>query len=69
MNWNTYYKEFENFLRFERNLSKNTISSYLADLKKLIDYLRLKNINYNPNQISTDLIREFLYLQSKKIKL
>ena len=68
MKWNTSSKEFENFLKFERNLSKNTISSYLADLKKLIDYLRLKNINYNPNQISTDLIREFLYSQSKKIK-
>ena len=24
MNWNTYYKEFENFLKFERNLSKNS---------------------------------------------
>ena len=68
MKWNTSSKEFENFLKFERNLSKNTISSYLADLKKLIEYLRLKNINCNPNQINTDLIREFLYSQSKKIK-
>ena len=68
MKWNTSSKEFENFLKFERNLSKNTISSYLADLKKLIEYLRLKNIDCNPNQINTDLIREFLYSQSKKIK-
>ena len=68
MKWNTSSKEFENFLKFERNLSKNTISGYLADLKKLIDYLSQKNINYKPNQITTDLIREFLYSQSKKIK-
>lgn len=68
MNWNTYYKEFENFLKFERNLSKNTISSYLSDLKKLIDYLITEKINSRPDEVNINLIREFLYSQSKKIK-
>ena len=39
MKWNTLSKEFENFLKFERNLSDNTISSYISDLNKLINYL------------------------------
>ena len=39
MKWNTSSKEFENFLKFERNLSENTISSYISDLNKLINYL------------------------------
>ena len=39
MKWNTSSKEFENFLKFERNLSENTISGYISDLNKLINYL------------------------------
>lgn len=68
MKWNTSSKEFENFLKFERNLSKNTISSYLSDLKKLIDYLNKEKITSKPNEIKIDLIKGFLYSQSKKIK-
>ena len=68
MKWNTSSKEFENFLKFERNLSKNTISSYLSDLKKLIDYLITEKINSRPDEVTINLIREFLYSQSKKIK-
>ena len=68
MNWNTYYKEFENFLKFERNLSKNSISSYLSDLRKLIGFLKNSKINFTPEKIKTENIREFLYNESKKIK-
>ena len=69
MKWNTCLKEFENFLKFERNLSQNTIQSYLSDLKKLIKYLEINNNNNNlPHEIKVDIIREFLYLESKKIK-
>ena len=68
MNWNTYYKEFENFLKFERNLSKNSVSSYLSDLRKLIGFLKNSKINFNPEKIKNENIREFLYNESKKIK-
>ena len=68
MKWNNSYKEFENYLKLERNLSVNTISSYLSDLKKLINYLNTKDININPEKIKTKNIREFLYYQSKNIK-
>ncbi len=68
MKWNTCLKEFENFLKFERNLSQNTIQSYLSDLKKLIKYLEIKKNNCLPQEIKVNIIREFLYLESKKIK-
>ena len=68
MKWNTSSKEFENFLKFERNLSENTISSYISDLNKLINYLVDKKINVKPNNIHTSDLRNFLYEQSKKIK-
>ena len=35
MKWEKLIKEFKNYLIIERNLSKNTIDSYLFDLKKL----------------------------------
>ena len=68
MKWNTSSKEFENFLKFERNLSDNTISSYISDLNKLINYLVNKKISVKPNNIQTADLRNFLYEQSKKIK-
>ena len=68
MKWDTSSKEFENFLKFERNLSDNTISSYISDLNKLINYLVDKKINVKPNNIQTSDLRNFLYEQSKKIK-
>ena len=68
MKWNTSSKEFENFLKFERNLTENTISSYISDLNKLINYLVDKKINVQPNNIQTADLRNFLYEQSKKIK-
>ena len=68
MKWSASSKEFENFLKFERNLSKNTISGYLSDLKKLIDYLVKAKLNIKPSEITTDIIRGFIYSESKKIK-
>ena len=68
MKWNTSSKKFENFLKFERNLSDNTISSYISDLNKLINYLVNKKISVKPNNIQTADLRNFLYEQSKKIK-
>ena len=68
MKWDTSSKEFENFLKFERNLSDNTISSYISDLNKLINYLVDKKISVKPNNIQTADLRNFLYEQSKKIK-
>ncbi len=68
MKSNTYYKEFENFLKFERNLSKNSVSSYLSDLRKLIEFFKNNKINFIPEKIKTEDVREFLYSESKKIK-
>ena len=42
MKWEKLIKEFKNYLIIERNLSKNTIDSYLFDLKKLKLFLDSK---------------------------
>jgi len=38
-NWKILIKGFENYLRLERSLSKNSIAAYKQDIKKFGDYL------------------------------
>ena len=66
MNLTTYFKDFENFLKLERNLSVNTIKSYRSDLKKLEFYLS-KTSAKKLSFIDPDIIRGFLYEQSKRV--
>ena len=66
MNLTTYFKDFENFLKLERNLSVNTIKSYRSDLKKFEFYLSrtsAKKLSF----IGPEIVREFLYEQSKRV--
>ena len=66
MNLTTYFKDFENFLKLERNLSKNTIQSYRSDLKKFEVFLLKTNVE-ELKYIKPEIVREFLYEQSKKV--
>ena len=66
MNLTTYFKDFENFLKLERNLSKNTIQSYRSDLKKFEVFLLKTNVK-ELKYINHEIVREFLYEQSKKV--
>ena len=66
MNLTTYFKDFENFLKLERNLSDNTIKSYRSDLKKFEFYLS-KTSTKKLSFIGPEIVREFLYEQSKRV--
>lgn len=68
MKWDKALNDFKNYLKIERNLSKNTIESYLFDVKKLINFLKSNNTNLNPDQLSESLAKEFIYYISKKVK-
>jgi len=68
MKWKVCLEEFENFLKFERNMSDNTVSNYIYDLKKLNNFIKQNKIAVEPSNINVDIIREFLYHESKKIK-
>ena len=64
MNLSTYFKDFENFLKLERNLSINTIKSYKSDLKKFNVFLSDKSFK-KLSLLNSEIVREFLYKQSK----
>ena len=68
MNLTTYFKDFENFLKLERNLSVNTIKSYRSDLKKFEFYLS-KTSAKKLSFIGPEIVREFLYEQSKRVSV
>lgn len=65
MTWDEKIKDFENFLRFERNFSENTLDAYLRDIKKLRDYCELELENKGPLEISYDDIQEYIFQRSK----
>ena len=68
MNWDVALNNFKNYLKIERNLSINTIESYLFDVKKLIVFLKKNKIKKNPNELTSNITKEFIYNISKKIK-
>ena len=67
MNWNSYIKSFQSYLKIERGLSKNTIDNYTFDLERLCKYLEEHTISISPEKISDDIIQEFIYSVSKEV--
>lgn len=66
--WDKLIKNFKNYLKIERNLSENTITSYLFDLQKLNIFLEENNFSSNPSYIKESTLKKFVYKISKEIK-
>jgi len=64
--WDEKIKDFENFLKFERNFSENTVDAYLRDIKKLKDYAEKDLQNTCPLKITYENIQEYLFSLSKQ---
>ncbi|GGD29717.1 site-specific tyrosine recombinase XerD [Flavobacterium orientale] len=67
MNWQSYIKSFQSYLKIERGLSKNTIDNYSFDLFRLTQFLEIHEIKTNPITISEEQIQEFIYAISKEV--
>ncbi|HRV55637.1 MAG TPA: site-specific tyrosine recombinase [Mangrovimonas sp.] len=67
MKWSQALKDYQLYLKIERGLSANSISSYALDVKKLIYFLEEKQINDSPIAISKDIIKEFVDTISKEV--
>ncbi|MDD2595032.1 MAG: site-specific tyrosine recombinase XerD [Bacteroidales bacterium] len=55
----TTLSDFKSYLKLERSLSANTISSYLSDCSKLFDYLGSIDVTA-PEDATTDNLSDFL---------
>ena len=67
INWQSYIKEYQNFLRLERGLSKNTIENYTFDIEKLVLFLNQHDIKVSPIQISEETVQQFIYEIASKV--
>lgn len=67
MNWNSYIKSFQSYLKIERGLSKNTVANYTFDLERLSKFLLENEISISPEKISEETIQQFIYAVSKEV--
>jgi integrase/recombinase XerD len=66
MTWDEKIKDFEIFLRFERNFSENTLDAYIRDIKKLKDYAKEDLANVGPDSIGYENLQEYIFNLSKQ---
>lgn len=67
MNWNSYIKSFQSYLKIERGLSKNTVANYTFDLERMCAFLLENNISIAPEKIKEETIQQFIYAVSKEV--
>lgn len=67
MNWKTFIKSYQSYLKIERGLSKNTIDNYTFDIERLCLFLEKNAIGVSPVKISDETIQQFIYTISKEV--
>lgn len=67
MNWDQAIQDFTTYLKLERGLSNNSISSYILDINKLKKYLLEHQVKSSPITINTKVIQEFIYNAAKTL--
>jgi integrase/recombinase XerD len=67
MNWNSYIKSFQSYLKIERGLSKNTVANYSFDLERLSKFMVENEISISPEKINEETIQQFIYAVSKEV--
>ena len=66
MTWDEKIKDFEIFLRFERNFSENTLDAYIRDIRKLKEYAEEDLGNVVPDTIGYENLQEYIFNLSKQ---
>jgi len=61
MSWEKYLKDFEVYLQLERSLSPHSVEAYRQDMDRLVQFLSLKANDTPPEEITTEILAEFLH--------
>lgn len=67
MNWSTYIKSYQSYLKIERGLSKNTIENYSFDIERLCLFLDQNTILVSPIKIGEETVQQFIYSVAKEV--
>jgi len=65
LNWHSYIKLYKAYLKLEKGLSENSIDAYCRDLDKLLQFLKSKDIDSTPKEITKENIEELLVFLSE----
>jgi integrase/recombinase XerD len=58
--WELDIRDFGNYLKLERSLSKNSIEAYVRDIGKLAEYVELKQLGVVPEEVTYKQLQGFL---------
>ncbi len=61
MNWDSYIKQFGQYLKLERSLSQNSIEAYVRDVEKLKQFMELSGSKATPLKISSKELQKFIH--------
>ena len=67
MKWPQAITHYQNYLKIERGLSKNSISNYTFDINKLVKWMVLNNVKTSPINIEKETLQEFIYNIAKEL--
>jgi integrase/recombinase XerD len=67
MNWESYLKSYQSYLKIERGLSKNTVDNYSFDIERLCQFLVQNSISVSPITINEGTLQQFIYAVSKEV--
>jgi len=67
MNWSQAINDYQNYLKIERGLSKNSIANYSLDVEKLKLFLEANSIQVTPIHIDKMLLQQFIYTIAKEV--
>ena len=67
VNWSSYIKNYQSYLKIERGLSTNTIDNYSFDVERLCLFLDQNQMDVSPTSISEEVIQQFIYSVSKQV--
>lgn len=60
MNWHPFLQGFRAYLLLERTLADNTAEAYLSDLRKLVQFLEIRQIDLQPQQVQMSHLVDFI---------
>ncbi len=67
MKWPQALTDYKHYLHIERGLSKNSITNYVYDIQKLMDWLEEHEVETSPISISEKTLQEFIYQIAKEV--
>lgn len=60
MSWESYIRQFHDYLKLERSLAGNSIEAYVQDVIKLKQFVEISNSGLSPLQVDQQIILDFL---------